>query len=374
MKRLVLLGGGHAHVGVLAALAQAPLPGWQVEMVTPFARQIYSGMLPGWLAGQYSLDDCAIALKPLLWRAGVTLRQTAGVGLDLDTQCVRTADGQSLPYDLLSIDTGPMPALASLPGAREHAQPVRPIEDFVAAWPPLAQRMARSPRFRLLILGAGAAGVELAFALHARAQREVWPQLQVAICGSDELPLPGLPGSARRRTARWLAQRGITWLGGRRASRVESGQLCFEAHPAEPFDACWVVTGAAAPTWPATSGLAVDEGGFIAVGPTLQSTSHPQVLAAGDVAALTASPRPKSGVYAVRAGPVLARNLRALALGEEPTAWQPQRRALYLLNTAQDHALATWGPLVADGAWAWRWKDKIDRGFMKRFGADLAGA
>jgi NADH dehydrogenase FAD-containing subunit len=145
MKRLVLLGGGHAHVGVLAALAQAPLPGWQVEMVTPFVRQIYSGMLPGWLAGQYGLDECAIALKPLLWRAGVTLRQTAGVGLHLDAQCVRTADGQSVPYDLLSIDTGPMPALVSLPGAREHAQPVRPIEDFVAAWPTLTQRIARAP-------------------------------------------------------------------------------------------------------------------------------------------------------------------------------------------------------------------------------------
>lgn len=370
MKRLVLLGGGHAHVGVLAALAQAPLPGWQVEMVTPFERQIYSGMLPGWLAGQYSLDECAIALKPLLWRAGVTLRQTAGVGLDLEAQRVRTADGQSVPYDLLSIDTGPMPALAKLPGAREHAQPVRPIEDFVAAWPALAQRITRAPAFKLLILGAGAAGVELAFALQARAQRESWPQLRIALCGSDALPLPGMAASARRRTARWLADRGITWLGERRASRVEPGQLCFEAHPAEPFDACWVVTGAAAPTWPADSGLAVDERGFIAVGPTLQSRSHPQVLAAGDVAGLTASPRPKSGVFAVRAGPVLARNLRALALGEEPTAWQPQRRALYLLNTAQNHALATWGPLVADGAWAWAWKDRIDRGFMARFGGD----
>jgi selenide,water dikinase len=128
-----------------------------------------------------------------------------------------------------------------------------------------------------------------------------------------------------------------------------------------------VSTGAAAPAWPAASGLATDADGFIRVGPTLQSLSHPQVFAAGDVAAY-AQPRPKSGVYAVRAGPVLAQNLRAACEGQPLQAWTPQARALYLISTGERHALATWGRWSWSGAWVWRWKDRIDRQFMRRFG------
>jgi NADH dehydrogenase FAD-containing subunit len=131
-------------------------------------------------------------------------------------------------------------------------------------------------------------------------------------------------------------------------------------------DASLLVTGAAAPTWPSASGLACDENGFIRVTPTLQSTSHPFVFAAGDVAAY-AEPRPKSGVFAVRAGPVLANNLRSALTGKTMQRWTPQGKALYLISTGKRHALAAWGHLSTSGEWVWRWKDRIDRRFMQRF-------
>ena len=166
MKRLVLLGGGHAHVKVLADLAQLPLAGWDVHLISPYRRQIYSGMLPGWVAGHYPIEACAIRLDTLAGRAGVAFHETAGVGLDLATQTVRGADGSTLRFDALSIDTGPMPALGDLPGSAEHTLPVRPIEQFIAAWPALVDRMlGQCRRFDLVILGAGGAGIELAFAI-----------------------------------------------------------------------------------------------------------------------------------------------------------------------------------------------------------------
>ena len=70
MKRVVLLGGGHAHVRVLADLAERPLSGWEVHLASPYRRQIYSGMLPGWIAGHYPIEACAIALDRLAGRAG----------------------------------------------------------------------------------------------------------------------------------------------------------------------------------------------------------------------------------------------------------------------------------------------------------------
>lgn len=141
-QRLVLLGGGHAHLAVLADLAQRPLPGWQVHLVTPYRRQIYSGMLPGWVAGHYRIGECAIALDALAARAGATLYTSAGTALDLARNTLQCADGTQLPFDRISIDTGPVAALDDLPGAALHALPIRPIEGFVAAWPGVVQRIA----------------------------------------------------------------------------------------------------------------------------------------------------------------------------------------------------------------------------------------
>lgn len=369
MKRLLLLGGGHAHVKVLADLAERPLAGWDVRLVTPYRRQIYSGMLPGWIAGHYPLQACALPLDEMSARAAVAFHQTAGSALDLQRNALHCADGSGFHFDLLSIDTGPMPALDRLPGAEDHALPIRPIEGFVAAWPALVDRiLARCRRFELAIVGAGAAGVELAFAIHRRAQTDGWSHLRITLVGSDELPLDGAPARLRTRTASLLAQRGVNWLGRRRAVRIESDRIEFVQGDPLGFDACLVVTGAAAPAWPRESGLATDDRGFIRVGPSLQSVSHPQVLAAGDVAAYHQA-RPKSGVYAVKAGPVLADNLRALCEGRVPRAWTPQRHALYLVATGGRHALASWGPWSWSGRWVWRWKDTIDRRFMRRFGA-----
>ena len=373
LRQLVLLGGGHAHLGVLAELAQRPLPGWQVTLVTPFRRQIYSGMLPGWVAGHYRLGECAVALDALAGRAGAALHLGAGTALDLQHNTLHCADGRQLPFDRLSIDTGPVAALAELPGAAEHALPVRPIEGFVAAWPGVVQRItAQRQRFELAVLGAGAAGVELALAIHHRAQAHGWQHLRVTLVGASAEPLDGAAPGAGRRVARLLARRGIGWVGNRRAVRVDAGRLVFAGGGAPlAFDACLAVTGAAAPAWPAESGLDTDARGFIRVTRTLQSTSHPQVLAAGDVAAY-ADARPKSGVFAVRAGPVLAQNLRALCTGQQPTDWTPQQRALYLVSTGNHRAIAAWGRWAWSGAWVWRWKERIDRGFVAKFGADEA--
>lgn len=370
MKRLVLLGGGHAHVKVLADLARQPLPGWDVHLVTPYRRQIYSGMLPGWIAGHYPIESCAIALDTLAARAGVAFHETAGIGLDLSRNALGCADGADLHFDLLSIDTGPMPSLDQLPGSVTHALPIRPIERFIAAWPALVDRiLGRCRRFDLAILGAGAGGVELAFAIQRRALTQGWSHLRIALIGSDALPLEGGPDAAQRYVAALLTQRDIDWIGGRRAAQIQAGRILFEEGEPLTFDACLVSTGAAAPPWPAASGLATDEKGFIRVGPTLQSVSHPQVFAAGDVAAYTDA-RPKSGVYAVRAGPVLAANIRAVSEGRTPRPWTPQSRALYLISTGDRRALATWGNWSWAGRGAWLWKDWIDRRFMRRFGTD----
>jgi NADH dehydrogenase FAD-containing subunit len=144
-------------------------------------------------------------------------------------------------------------------------------------------------------------------------------------------------------------------------------------------DAPVLATGAQAPAWLAGSGLALDGQGFIATGATQQSTSHPQVFAVGDVASRVDGPyakalHPRSGVYAVRAGPPLAANLRLQLAGAALLPYTPQARTLNLISCGDRRAIVSWGNFSAQGRWAWWWKDHIDRAFVARYGATRAGA
>ncbi|NJD33422.1 MAG: pyridine nucleotide-disulfide oxidoreductase [Betaproteobacteria bacterium] len=367
VKQLVLAGGGHAHVHVLAALAAAPFADTQVTLVSPYPCQIYSGMLPGWIAGHYAIEDCSLALAALAGRAGARFVQTACTGLDLDAKQVRCASGENIAFDYLSLDTGPVADPSQPTGTAAHGLPIRPIEGFVAAWPGLLEK-ARQDDFKLAIVGDGAAAVELAFAIQTRFAAEGLNHARLTLVGSNPQPLAGFPFLMRRKAIMLLAAQGIEHLGGRRALALLPGHVRLDDGSEIAADAILVATGAAAPEWPAASGLATDEAGFIRVNAKQQSRSHPFVFAAGDVAAYADS-RPKSGVFAVRAGPPLAENLRAICQGQTLKPWQPQKRALYLLSTGRKYALAAWGGFSISGAWVWRWKDGIDRRFIAQFGA-----
>jgi selenide,water dikinase len=365
MKRIVLLGGGHAHVHVLRALAEFGLDGVVVNLVSPYARQVYSGMLPGWVAGHYRLDHCVIPLPPLAARADATFLQTRAVGLDLTNRRVCLETGATLSYDILSIDIGPLPNLA-LPGAREHALAVRPIETFIESFRALEQTIytnaANGVATRIVFVGAGAAGIELALALEFRYRAS---NLAITLVSAADT----LPGGAGPRLARLLAERRIELLAGRAVAAIHPNEVRLQDGTAIAADLIIVATGSAAAAWPGAAGLATDEAGFIRVNECLQSVSHPNVFAVGDCATMDGHPRPKSGVYAVRAGPPLAENLRRIATGRPLQRHVPQRRSLYLISTGNRYAIASWGQWSWQGEWVWSWKDRIDRRFIARYAA-----
>ena len=360
MRKLLLLGGGHAHVQVLDALARDPLAGVQATLVTPFDRQLYSGMVPGLVAGHYAADECAIALAPLAAAAGVTLHLAAAVALDAAARRVTLSDGQVLDYELLSLDTGAHMDRDAIPGARAHALFVRPIEDFIAR---LDARLQHSVPVELAVVGGGAAGVELAMALAWRLRR-AGVSSRVALVSGDMLP--GFGPRVRQRALRALAALGVT-LWPQPCVAIEGDHLQLAGGMRVACDLPLLAIGASAPGWLAGSGLALDAQGFVATGPTLQSVSHAEVFAAGDVAARGDAPRPKSGVHAVRAGPPLAANLRRWLDGAPLLTHRPQTRTLYLLSCGERRAIAAWGGWSAEGRWVWRCKDRIDRAFVARY-------
>ncbi len=367
MKRLLLAGGGHAHVFVLEALARTrPAGGVEVTLVTPFPRLFYSGMLPGWIAGHYALDDCAIPLAPLAERAGAKIAFAHLARLDLDARTAWTESAEPFPFDLISIDTGPVVDHDQLPGLREHAITVRPIESLIIEWQRLLAHWRESIDPQIFtVVGGGAGGVELALAVAHHGHAARFPLRVQLVAGHPGL-VPSLPKPVASRVGEVLRDRDVrvleddvTEIARRTVMLADGGELTT--------DTTLVATGAAAAPWHAAAGLAVDERGFIAVNEYLQSQSHPFVFAAGDCATMIEHPRPKSGVYAVRAGPRLAANLLRALQDRQLRAWTPQTSALYLLSLGEKCALASRGSLRAEGRWAWRWKDRLDRAFVGRF-------
>jgi selenide,water dikinase len=366
MRRLVLAGGGHAHVAVLDSFARRPPADVEITLVSPFPRQVYSGMLPGWIAGHYALDECVIPLEPLARRAGSRFVLAHVARIDLEGRIAYTEAAEPIPFDILSLDTGPVTDRNAIPGLAQHAIPLRPIESLIVEWQRLLAHFAEAPGTQTLtVIGGGAGGVELALAIaYAAATAPLALRVQL-VTGRPGL-VPSFSDAVRARLRRAIDARGVRLIeddaieiGRHTVLLGEGGELTS--------DATVVALGAAAAPWLAASGLATDDAGFVAVNEYLQSISHPFVFAAGDCATMIGAPRPKSGVYAVRAGPPLARNLRAALAGRPLARYTPQTRALYLLSTGAKHAVASWGPFSAAGAWVWRWKDRIDRRFVARY-------
>ena len=363
-RQLLLLGAGHAHVQVLAQMAQSPWAGAQITLITPHERQLYSGMVPGFVAGHYALDECVIPIEPLVRRSGIRWLRRSLVALDASQHSVQLDDGSTLHYDWLSLNTGPVQDRIqleqTLPGAREHALFLRPIEAFGALWPQVLA-LGQSRALRIAVIGAGAAGLELAMAMRQRL-----PNAAITLlCGNTALGA-GYSTTVQTRLKAALLQRKITLLPDS-AAGLRAGAVLLASGATLACDVPVLATGAQAPPWLQHSGLALDAQGFVAVDACQRSTSHPQQFAAGDISSRVDRPLARSGVYAVRAGPVLAANLAAALAGAPLREHQPPQHSLNLISCGSQHAIASWGRYSAEGRWVWWLKDWIDRRFVRRF-------
>lgn len=371
IQDVVLIGGGHSHVAVLKSFGMRPAAGVRLTLICRDTHTPYSGMLPGLVAGHYDFDEAHIDLGRLSRFASARFLRAEAVGIDLAGQRVLCRNRPPVAYDLLSINIGSVPRTVDVPGASQNAVPLKPIGRFIGRWQKLCERvLERQERARIAVVGAGAGGVEMLLALQWRLATlkgglDRAPEFHLFADGDDILPSQ----SARVRAAfrRVLTKRKVYVHFGEAAVAVAPNRLATSR--GESFDAdeiIWATAADAAP-WLRGSGLAVDRQGFVLVDRYLRSTSHRQVFAAGDVAAMIDNPRPKAGVFAVRQGPPLARNLRRALRGAPLEAYRPQRQVLSLITTGDKYAVASRGRWSVEGRALWPFKDWIDRRFMRRY-------
>ena len=360
--------------------------GFSAALVSPRPAHLYTGMLTGYVAGEYALAELTFPLESLAAWAGVEFVQGSVVRVHPEDRAVSLADGRRLEYEAASFDVGSAAAGRDLPGIARHALAVKPLEEVVAIPRVLDATEAGTPR--VVVVGGGASGVELALTIAGRLERQRRRGEILLVEEGERLLAEFTPGVGRA-ARRILDGRGVSLALGARIVAAEAetargagtagsagtegtagsaGIAWTAAGDAHPFDVLVWAAGPSAPRLFADSGLPTDPGGFLQVGPSLQALGRGELFGAGDCVSLATHPRlAKTGVYAVREGPVLWRALRAYLCGGTLPRYSPQRRALYALNTGEGRALLGRGAFRSHSRWA-RWlKDRIDRRFMRRY-------
>jgi len=364
MNDVILVGGGHSHVQVLRRQLMSPLPDARVTVVVDRPVAIYSGMVPGFVSGQYTRHELEIDVRPLARRSGARVVVAAARGIDTENKHILLSGRPPIHYDLASLNVGSTVAGLDTPGVREHAVPTRPIADLIDRFDAWFQRGPISDK-PVVVVGGGAGGVELAFCLRARLTRLGASATPITLL-SAQPPLVNRPALSERVRAD-AADRGIVILSGR-AAAVEADAVVLESGERLPSGLTVWVTGAVAPAWLAKTGLPVDARGFVKVRDTLMVEGVDDLFAVGDCAVPESWPAiPKAGVYAVREGPYLASNLERRLTGRALETYTPQRDFLTLLNYGDGSAAGgKWGRSIS-GPGVFRWKDRIDRRFMEKF-------
>ena len=380
VKDLVLIGGGHAHVYVLKSLAMNPCEGARVTLIAKDLHTPYSGMLPGLVAGHYSREETHVDLEPICRSGNFRIIHDEAIGIDHANKRVLMKSGRpGVRFDVCSVDVGITPRASDVAGANEHATPVKPIFGFNARWEAMLARVLEGGgKCDVCVVGGGAGGAELALSMRYRMREELKNRgldenLAAFTLVTRGKLMPSHAKGVRKTFLKVFDEAGVRVIEDDGVARAESKTLVLQSGREINADECIWCTQAGAAKWlKESTDLALDDDGFIAVNATLESTSHQHVFAAGDVANVLKHPRPKAGVFAVRQGPPLDKNIRRALLGKSLVDFTPQKLFLGLITIGGKSAVLSYGNYAFGGIGPvgerlWRWKDKIDRKWMKMY-------
>ncbi len=364
-RRLVFVGGGHVHLLSLKNADRFVREGVEVVLVGPDRFHYYSGMGPGMASRIYSPERVRFDIKDMVESRGGVFVEGKVASLDSANKTLTLQGGETIPYDLASFNVGSYVPLDGIPGAERAAIPIKPIENVEWAREVILKGLEKGIP-KVLIIGAGPAGVELAGNIW-RLGRDQGGYAEITLASSRDRVLPSFPEKAGLLAQRSLTERGIQILPDFRVATLEQGLARATSGQTVPYDVAILTIGIVPQKIFINSGLETSEDGALLVNDSLQSTSSPDVFGGGDCVAIKGNPLDRVGVYAVREAPILFQNILARIKGKPLKAFKPQKRYLLIFNLGDGSGLLVWGSWVWKAKLAFSLKNQLDTRFMKRF-------
>lgn len=365
-RHVLLAGGGHAHAVALRLLSEKPAnPSIQLTVVSPTTQNMYSGALPGVIAGHWPATAIGVNIPALCAAAGATFRNDAVYGINPDERTATLASGETLSFDHMSLDIGSLIRPLNIPDPDELIVPIRPIGHFLSRWNEALETMSNGTAPpAVMIVGAGLAGIEVCLAIHYRLIREFPnPPRVFLVDARNEIAATSHP-ALRKKLYRALRRAGIECLTETRLEACTGGKAILNNGQSVSVALIVNCAGSAPHAWVTDTGLNTVNG-RVEVDECLRSTSHPDIWAAGDTCFFRAHPLEPAGVFAVRAGPVIADNIRRFSIGEPLSAFHPQSDYLKLVSLGRRSAIAEKFGFTLEGGWVWSLKKSIDFSFLR---------
>jgi NADH dehydrogenase FAD-containing subunit len=366
-KRLVLIGGGHAHMVTLANLGKITEKGHTVTVIGPSDHHYYSGMGPGMLSGTYRPDEVRFATRHVVEKQGGTFLPGKAARIDPEKKTVILENGDAVPYDVLSCNAGSYVPQPAIDGDLDDIFTVKPIERLMEAKSRLIDHFARHIT-DVVIVGGGPSAAEVAGNVWQLATTTGGHMPRITVCAGRAF-MSRFPESVRRRIVETLGRRGISVREGVYAKSVSLGSVTLDNGDTLPADFIFLALGVTPSAIFSDSGIATGPDGGLRVNRFLQSTQHPDIFGGGDCIYFEDQPLDKVGVYAVRQNPVLLHNITARLDGGDLMPFDPGGDYLLIFNLGGRVGVLKKRWLEFGGRAAFIAKDYIDRKFMKEFQA-----
>ena len=360
-KQLVLVGGGHANIQILKKFCMNRIKGVHTILISEHYDATYSGMTPGYIHRDFSIEEISIDLQRLCFNAGATFIKDKVIKLETNHKRVVLQNFPSINYDLLSINTG---SISNTKGIKIEKYSkyffAKPISSLVNNLSQIDQIINK--KSRISIIGGGVASYELAFSLLRRYENN----LEITIFGKNILKEKNLNEKTKKNLKKISSNLGIKEYLGEVVSITETNLILNNGEKFES-DLTLLSSGADIETWLSDSSLNKDKNGFIVVDNNLLSTSDKNIFVTGDACTVEDNLRPKSGVMAVRQGQVLKENIFSKLTGMPLIKFKAQKNWLYLIGTHESKALLNYFFLSFHGRWCWKLKEWIDKRFINKF-------
>jgi len=366
-KRLVLIGGGHAHMVTLANLATITAAGHEVTVIGPSDYHYYSGMGPGMLSGTYRPEEIRFATRQVVEKQGGTFLHGKAASIDPEKKVVILENGHAVPYDVLSCNAGSQVPRPAIEGEPADTFTVKPIERLMEAKSRLAELFSRHAP-DVVIVGGGPSSAEVAGNVWQLATTAGGYMPRIIVCAGSTF-MSGFPASVRRKISSVLKRRGIAIREGVYVKSISHDTIYLDNGETLPADFIFLALGVKPSTIFADSGITTGPDGGLRVNRFLQSIEHPDIFGGGDCIYFQEHPLDKVGVYAVRQNPVLFRNIMARLTGGELMPFDPGGDYLLIFNLGGGVGVLKKRWLEFGGRPAFIVKDYIDRKFMKEFQA-----
>jgi pyridine nucleotide-disulfide oxidoreductase family protein len=370
MVNLVLVGGGHSHSIVLKLWSKKKISGVKITLISNVKNTPYSGMLPEYISGFYSYEESHINLVKLAEIAGIELIIDEVINIDGDEKIVSCKSGLKISFDVLSLDIGSTPQKIQIEGANLYGIPIKPIPLFLEKWEKIIDLAHSNPddKMILTIIGGGAGGVELALNINQKLMKILAPEkLMINLIHRGKRIICNHSLSMSEKLTKILEKNKINIYLNEEVKSISREKIILFSGKNIDSDYNFLVTQASAPMWLKNSSIETDTEGFIIVKNTLQSVNYPNIFASGDIGNIRDYPCAKAGVFAVKQGIVLSKNLCNYVREKPFKLYYPQKNYLNIIGIGNKNAVANWGNISVESPLIWYWKKYLDYNFMKQF-------